>query len=281
MMIFSTQKASKMQNIIWEENEHENPQKKNNAHKNFLKTLVICVILTSFQLIFISLIQHFTINSKSSLSGITLKRNLKVGDIISAQDIGYSEISFNSIKEVFANNSDLDYFIGKRLINNLNENSFILNNFVQNPLKNSLPDKIPYGKRLFVLDMELGSIAKSLRTGDRVDIIANLDIPGFGKATEIILHNIQLIGIDEKNKNNLSVYNSNNPISFYLTPEEIKIILFMKKYAQFSIALRNPNDNFNLKDQAITLNKFIENEKIKNIINSDHFQVIYGEKKKK
>lgn len=88
-----------------------------------------------------------------------------------------------------------------------------------------------------------------------------------------------MIGIDEKNRTFRSRYNSNNSISFYLTPEEIKIILFMKRYANFSLSLRNPNDNFDYKDQAITLNKFIENEKIRNIIKNDRFQIIYGDKK--
>ncbi len=280
MMTFSIQRVSKMKDIKWEDYKNETLKEKNITHKKLLKSIILCILLTIFQISFIYTLQNFNFAPSRNISVVTLNRSMKMGDIISPQDIIYTNISFNAIKEFFNNNSDLDYFIGKKLITNVNENNFILRNFVQGHIKSTLTDKIPYGKRLFVLEMELGSIAKSLKTGDRIDIIANLDLPGFGKATEVILQNIQLIAIDEKNKNNLALSN-NNSISFYLTPEEIKIILFMKRYAQFSIALRNPNDNFNLKDQAITLNKFIESEKIKNIIKNDHFQVIYGEKKKK
>lgn len=269
-----------MKDIKWEDYKNETLKEKNITHKKLLKSIILCILLTIFQISFIYTLQNFNFAPSRNISVVTLNRSMKMGEIISPQDIIYTNISFNAIKEFFNNNSDLDYFIGKKLITNVNENNFILRNFVQGHIKSTLTDKIPYGKRLFVLEMELGSIAKSLKTGDRIDIIANLDLPGFGKATEVILQNIQLIAIDEKNKNNLALSN-NNSISFYLTPEEIKIILFMKRYAQFSIALRNPNDNFNLKDQAITLNKFIESEKIKNIIKNDHFQVIYGEKKKK
>lgn len=279
-MTFSIQRVSKMKDIKWEDYKNETLKEKNITHKKLLKSIILCILLTIFQISFIYTLQNFNFAPSRNISVVTLNRSMKMGDIISPQDIIYTNISFNAIKEFFNNNSDLDYFIGKKLITNVNENNFILRNFVQGHIKSTLTDKIPYGKRLFVLEMELGSIAKSLKTGDRIDIIANLDLPGFGKATEVILQNIQLIAIDEKNKNNLALSN-NNSISFYLTPEEIKIILFMKRYAQFSIALRNPNDNFNLKDQAITLNKFIESEKIKNIIKNDHFQVIYGEKKKK
>lgn len=279
-MTFSIQRVSKMKDIKWEDYKNETLKEKNITHKKLLKSIILCILLTIFQISFIYTLQNFNFAPSRNISVVTLNRSMKMGEIISPQDIIYTNISFNAIKEFFNNNSDLDYFIGKKLITNVNENNFILRNFVQGHIKSTLTDKIPYGKRLFVLEMELGSIAKSLKTGDRIDIIANLDLPGFGKATEVILQNIQLIAIDEKNKNNLALSN-NNSISFYLTPEEIKIILFMKRYAQFSIALRNPNDNFNLKDQAITLNKFIESEKIKNIIKNDHFQVIYGEKKKK
>ena len=63
---------------------------------------------------------------------------MKMGEIISPQDIIYTNISFNAIKEFFNNNSDLDYFIGKKLITNVNENNFILRNFVQGHIKSTL-----------------------------------------------------------------------------------------------------------------------------------------------
>lgn len=267
-----------MSQIQWENIDPEPLKKQSKLSNKNVKIFITCLALTVFQILLLSLLQNRSFDTQTEYLMLKTRKNIKMGSVITANDIYYTKESSDSIKELLSNNN-IENFIGKRASHDINENSYMFKSSVVNANKNIIPDKIPYGKRLFVLDLELGNIAKNLRNGDKIDLIANLDIPNFGKATEVILQNIQLIGIDDKNKNDNLTYHSNNSLSFYLTPEEIKIILFMKKYASFTVALRNPNDNFKDTDYAITLNKFIENEKIKKIIKNDHFRVIYGEKK--
>ncbi|MGY3804880.1 hypothetical protein ACWNT8_12495 [Pigmentibacter ruber] len=271
-----------MVNINWEPNNNSLNKEKVKFFSllnSNLKKIIICILLCFFQILIIKIITENKLSNYLEIKVVKSKGKINPGETLTDDNLVISSEKIEDIINFIEKNNNIDLFMGKKAITEIEENSYIFNSSVFAKDKNSIPDKIPYGKRLFVLELELGAIAKSLRTGDRVDIIANLDIPNFGKATEVILQNIQLIGIDEKNRTFRSRYNSNNSISFYLTPEEIKIILFMKRYANFSLSLRNPNDNFDYKDQAITLNKFIENEKIKNIIKNDRFQIIYGDKK--
>nr|BFD31879.1 hypothetical protein GTC16762_14970 [Pigmentibacter ruber] len=277
-----TVKVCKMVNINWESNNNSLNKEKVKFFSllnSNLKKIIICILLCFFQIVIIKIITENKLSNYLEIKVVKSKGKINPGETLTDDNLVISSEKIEDIINFIEKNNNIDLFMGKKAITDIEENSYIFNSSVFAKDKNSIPDKIPYGKRLFVLELELGAIAKSLRTGDRVDIIANLDIPNFGKATEVILQNIQLIGIDEKNRTFRSRYNSNNSISFYLTPEEIKIILFMKRYANFSLSLRNPNDNFDYKDQAITLNKFIENEKIRNIIKNDRFQIIYGDKK--
>ncbi|WGL60197.1 hypothetical protein QEJ31_01085 [Pigmentibacter sp. JX0631] len=271
-----------MIDINWEvSNKNLNKEKLNffSFKSNISKKIYLCLVISFIQIIFLHCLNDNKLVSNTEFKIIKTKGKINFGEPLTEDNIVVSSEKIEDISNFIQKNNNLNFFLGKKTAIDLDENNYIFNANIQTKDKNSIPEKIPYGKRLFVLELELGAIAKSLRTGDKVDIIANLDIPGFGKATEVILQNIQLIGLEEKNKYYRSRYNSSNSISFYLTPEEIKIILFMKRYANFSLALRNPNDNFDSKDQAVTLNKFIENEKIKNIIKNDRFQIIYGDKK--
>ena len=147
--------------------------------------------------------------------------------------------------------------------------------------KNSLPEKIPFGKRLYVLDVNLGTLSSILKVGDKIDLTAYLDIPSFGKATETILNGIQIIGIGNQMDNSREKSGNANSLSFYLYPEEVKILSFMKQYSHFSVSLRNPNDNSTNSGEAMTLNKFIQDDRIQRIIKNDSFQMRQGIKVKK
>ena len=234
---------------------------------------------------FSTIIQFTFLNSCSDLSRNSLnekyavviaKQNIDQGDSLSEENTKLVYLDLGESKQKFILNSEFRQYIGHKTKIHIEEKTPILKEFVINNSKDlSLPEKIPHGKRFYTIDVDLSSISSMVKVGDRVDIIAHMDINGFGKATETILNRIKIIGIG----NNFEEKSSNpeaNTLSFYLTPEEVKIISFMKSYSQFTVALRNPNDLDLSDNDSITFNKFIQNEKIQKIFQNDSFKIIEG-----
>lgn len=265
--------------IEWNKIE-ENIKDKNISKKSkLLFPFIFAFIITLIQFLLFKSISNTSVTSEQTVSILVSKNPMKQGQITTINDFKVMNINTIDLSEQFILNSDLNYFIGKKVLINLNENTPLLKNLFMSPFqKNSLPEKIPYGKRLFVLDLNFGSFASILKVGDKIDLIAYLDIPNFRKATETILQNIQVVAIGDQLDGKTKSNNANS-ISFYIYPEEVKIITFMKQYAHFSISLRNPNDNVLSKDDAVTLNQFIENDYIQKIIKNDSFKFIQGRKK--
>ena len=269
--------------ITWNENEKKESKKIDNPKSKYMIPIFWAIVATLFQFFLFKSIYYFSNegNKKDLYPLLSAKNNLKIGHIISNDDLKLIEMNVGESKEHFILETEIDSVIGKKILVNIKENTPFLKNSLMNPFqKNSLPEKIPLGKRLYVLDLEFGSLGSVLRVGDKIDLIAYLDIPGFGKATETILNDIQIVGIGEQLEDREKTKNANS-LSFYIYPEEVKILSFMKQYSNFSVSLRNPNDKSTNSSDAITLNKFIQDERIQRIIKNDSFQLIQGKRNKK
>lgn len=267
--------------IEWKESEKKENEELNESKNKFISPIFFALVSTLFQfLLFKSIYYTNSSNYKNIYPIIIAKNNMKAGHITTEEDFKFIEMNVGESKEHFILSADSNFFIGKKLLVNIKENTPLLKNLFIDPFqKNSFPEKIPFGKRLYVLDLDFGSLTSLLRVGDKIDLIAYLDIPEFGKATETILNGIQIVGIGEQINDKEKVDNANS-LSFYLYPEEVKILSFMKQYAKFSVSLRNPNDNSTNSSEAMTLNKFIQDERIQKIIKNDSFQLIQGKKRK-
>jgi Flp pilus assembly protein CpaB len=269
--------------IEWKENEKKESSEPHKSKNKFIIPLFFALVATLLQFFLFKSISYFTSDSiyNNHPPLVVAKNNMRSGHITSEEDFKLAEINVGKAQEYFILNTEIDNFIGKKVLVNIKENTPLLKNSFMNPFqKNSLPEKIPFGKRLYVLDLDFGSLGPHLRVGDKIDLIAYLDIPGFGKATETILNGIQIIGIGEQLEDRAKTKNANS-LSFYIYPEEVKILSFMKQYASFSVSLRNPNDSSANSGEAMTLNKFIQDERIQRIIKKDTFQLIQGAKNKK
>ncbi|APJ04077.1 Flp pilus assembly protein CpaB [Silvanigrella aquatica] len=266
--------------IQWKENEKQENQNRDESKNKYLIAVTLALFITLFQFFLFKSINYF---SNSSINHnlypvLVANKNIKLGQLIAESDLKLIEMNLGESKTQFILNDEINSYIGKAAIVPLNENTPLLkNSFMSAFQKNSLPDKIPVGKRLYVLDLDFGSIGSLLRVGDKIDLIAYLDIPKFGKATENILTDVQIVGIGDQLEERGKSRHANS-ISFYIYPEEVKIISFMKQYAKFSVSLRNPNDSSSQSGEAMTLNKFIEDERIQKIIKNDSFQFIQGKK---
>ncbi|RDB37050.1 Flp pilus assembly protein CpaB [Spirobacillus cienkowskii] len=254
-------------------------------HKNIKlvnkKTQILfAIIFAIFQYFLFSAIYTIS-NNHNSLNKtyvMAAQKDLEPGFIITENDVKVIQVDLGETHNYFINHEENSLILGKKLLTKIYKNSLIpKNSVVSINHKNSLLEKIPLGKRLFTLNLELENYLNILKIGDKIDLIAYLEIPGFGKATETILSGIEIIAITNQFHAKERKTTSNS-ISFYLFPEEVKVLSFMKQYAKFSISLRNPNDISSHSGEAMTLNKFIQNEKIQKIIKNDGFQIIQGKK---
>ncbi len=202
------------------------------------------------------LISHSKINQGEALSF----ENTSVARF----DIGQSESHF-ILSDEFENYEGL--FAQETIL----ENQPLKKSFFDKELSSN--HKIPNGKRLYILDVPVGPIVSILKSKDTIDVIAHIDMPGLQKMTETILEGVQLVETEHL---------SNEPIenikylSFYLSPDEVKILSFIKPYSDFSVVLRNPNDKSNSKVNPMTFNEFVQNEKIQLILHSGSFRIING-----
>jgi Flp pilus assembly protein CpaB len=262
--------------IVWTEKEHnktEKPQK-----NKFVLALLLALVSTFVQFFFFKIIaKNSSHNAQENVFPVALAdKNLKSGEMLQEENIKFVYMDVGKSKEHFILSTESDQYFGQKIVLNIKKNSPILKNVFFNSFqKNSLPEKIPYGKRLFVLEINLGALSSLVRVGDKVDVIAHLNIPGFGKATETVLSNAEIIGIGTQMEHKAKGKGS-EALSFYVNTDEVKILSFMKQYALFTLALRNPNDPSTQSEGAVTFNKFIQDKRIQQIIQNDSFQVIQG-----
>lgn len=202
-------------------------------------------------------------------------KTLRQGVILNESMIVLQPIKVGDLKEYLLSESEITSFIGLPLSHSLEKGTPFFKNSFRLKQQKSFLESIPLGKRLFVLNVDLMGTLQNIRVGDRVDVVAHMDIPSFGKATEVILDGARVAGVGDQVQDSQSSRND-GPLSFFVSPEEVKILSFMKNYAVFSIALRNPEDDSRQSGEAVTFNKFIQNKKIRKIIENDSFKILQG-----
>lgn len=226
---------------------------------------VLCVFSTGFN----------TSDENKQTTVAVAAKTFRKGTILNENMIEMKPKLVGDLKDYLLSESVVREFIGLSLSQEIKEGEpFFKNNFYLKAQK-TFPESIPLGKRLFVLNVDLAGVLQNIQIGDRVDVVAHMDIPSFGKATEVVLDGVRVVGVGRQtNKSDLS--KSDSQLSFFVSPEEVKILSFMKAYAVFSIVLRNPEDGSRQSGEAMTFNKFIQNNKIRKIIENDSFKILQG-----
>ena len=249
------------------------------SRKKYIMTLTFALICTIFQVIcFKSCQQNISFNGDKKFAFVVANKSLNKGDVLNEENTSLAYLDLSDAKDNYILNSEFKKYKNKEVRNKVLKNSPVSKLDVFNRQRDlSLTDKIPPGKRFYSLKIDLSSLGAILKVGDIVDVIAHMDIKGYGKATETILSRIKVVGIG--NDFNDSTKNEEaSQLSFYLSPEEVKIISFMKTYSDFSVVIRNPNDLEESKNDSITFNQFLQDEKIQKIFKNDTFKIIQGQK---
>jgi Flp pilus assembly protein CpaB len=139
---------------------------------------------------------------------------------------------------------------------------------------------IPPGKVLFALNAKLGPLAGVVTSGMTVDLMAQMNIPGSGYLMETLLSNTKIVALGmvsaEASKKTALAAGSDS-VSFYVTPEEMKLLTYAQKFSEFSLVVRNQKESLSDADKApMTLNRFLANPKIQKAMSSDLFQIRNG-----
>ncbi len=238
--------------------------------KRIFLTLILCLLSTSLQYFVYKIYvnkRNFEGDYNKSYPIIFASKEIKRGTNIDESNTKIIYIRSQGSLDNFVTSDQFEQFASKQLLVDIPEKSPLLKDFFMQSDGSVAPNHIPIGRRLFGVEVESSPLNELVQVGDRVDVLAHVKIDGFGDATETILSGIKIVSVQ-----NQSVFN------FYLTPEEVKIISFMKPHARFLVSLRNPDDT-NLADvPPMTFNQFIQNEKIQKIINNNAFRIVGGQR---
>jgi Flp pilus assembly protein CpaB len=128
--------------------------------------------------------------------------------------------------------------------------------------KGTMSEKIPLGKRLFVL-MLSDPLTKTgfIHPGDKVDILAQMNFPGKGNTTFTILEKVTLIAVGKEIDPRKGV--EGTKISFFVTPKEMERLRFAQREGSFFISLRNPLDKSNkASGKGVNMDTFLLTDKV-------------------
>ena len=205
-------------------------------------------------------------------------KKLERGDAVTSENFKSVEVKSSEVLAAVVKAEDLEKFKGRKLAVSISANNALPKAALFSDLQQrSAPEHIPPGKRLYKLQAALGDLANVIKSGDRVDVIALMDLPQVGKITETLLEAQDVIGVGDILLDDKSSARQGDELSFFVTPEQFKLLTYAQNFAKFSIALRNPNDVARSDGgTAMTLNKFLANPRIQNAVNSDLFRIRKG-----
>ena len=135
--------------------------------------------------------------------------------------------------------------------------------------RQSFAHKIPIGKRLFTLEVNLNEgPSGSINPGDHVDIIANMNFEKKGTTLFTLLENIIVTAVGDVTDPGKKI--EANAISFFVDPKELERLHFAQTYGTFFISLRNPYDKSKIKkSEGIDKDKFLLSSKVYDAANPD------------
>lgn len=202
-------------------------------------------------------------------------RNLSAGSALGLADVEKRLVDASSLSDAFITSDEWKKFEGRRISGGLSQGSPIPRALLTSEfLARSAPERIPPGKRLFVLGVSLGELYSILKPGDKVDVLANLDLPQVGRTTETLLEAAEVVGIGDDVTGENPDVRTRTSLSFHVTPDELKLLTYAEEFARFEVVLRNPNEAAKPRSSpAMTLNRFLASPRIQSAINDDLFQI--------
>jgi|GEM_PF-5847840 len=151
----------------------------------------------------------------------------------------------------------------------------LISELSEKPILSADVAAIPPGRVLFPLGVHLGALAPLLEPGRRVDVIAHMTLPEAGVITETLLEGATVVSVGENPAEDGR--SDGDVVSFHLTPEQVKMVVYAQKFSEFHLVLRNPKEPVStVRAQGMTLNRFLANPRIQSALASDVFLIRPG-----
>lgn len=199
---------------------------------------------------------------------------LRKGDLLERDDVSLVEV--DGAHPLLSEKTESRLLIGKRIAVDLPKGHPISVSLVSEPFdENSLAQNIPVGKRLFMLDADLGGMGGALKRGDRVDVFGELRLPEKGLVTRALLSNVPVVAVGGLAPD--AEGSRESRVAFYLESSEISFLTQARRYGKFSVALRNPSDNETaLPEDGMTQTQFLNDSRIEKVFGRDGFRIRRG-----
>ena len=205
--------------------------------------------------------------------------NLQANRMIEESDVEFKKITGNECIKSMISDNDATLLRGKMLSSPINTGSPISHNEIFVPqTRRRLMTQVPMGKQLYSLAISDQRLAQSLRPGDRVDVVGNLQLPNKGFVTRTLLSGAILAGI-ETGTSEVSE-SAASSLFFFLESKDTEFLTHAKRYGEFVIVAKNANDTSPPQETGMTQNQFLDDPRIRNVYESDLFHIQDGEKTK-
>lgn len=165
--------------------------------------------------------------------------------------------------------ADLYKINGQALIRTVSKGEMVLWNALDmNYSYQSASTKIEEGYRAVSIAVDqISSVSHLIKSGDHVDLITTLEIPGENKpSTLTLLQNVSVLSTGEGTDDEQKGYGS---ITLMVLPEEANIITHSAKYGSLSLVLRNPLDMKTNKSLGIVSDQDIVQAAFRNHLQSE------------
>jgi hypothetical protein len=210
-----------------------------------------------------------------AMVGETLKVAVAAQDVsahrrLADTDFEYREVSGSQCLSALLLESDKPAIAQKALATNLSAGSLVFRDALS-PLstRRHLLSEVPMGKQLYEMEISDLRLARSLRTGDRVDVVGNLQLPEKGFVTRTLLLGAILAGVENRG-DSASVF-------FFLDKKDTEFITHAKRFGDLIILARNASDVSPMsQSEGMTQSQFLNDDRIRKVYENDLFQIRDG-----
>lgn len=198
-------------------------------------------------------------------------RDLNKGQTITAQDVEVKKIPLQYVPMGVLKPSDLNKIRDHALTNSISKGEMILwNSLNLHYSYQSASSKIEQGYRAVSIAVDsVSSVSNLIQSGDHVDLITTLELPGETKpSTLTLLQNVTVLSVGD------TLYSetqnqSYSTVTLMVLPIEANIINHSGKYGSLSLTLRNPMDAKTIRDIAIVSDHDIVKSAFRNQLQSE------------
>jgi hypothetical protein len=190
--------------------------------------------------------------------------------VLMDSDIAFREVSGEQCLSALVAESEGSLLAQKGVAASLEAGAFVFRDVLEAvSTRRRLLSEIPAGRQLYELDLANVRLARSLRAGDRVDVVGNMQLPEKGFVTRTLLLGAILAGLE--------IRNDGASVFFFLDKKDTEFITHAKRFGELVVLARNATDTSTLSaGEGMTQSQFLNDDRIRSVYENDLFQIHGG-----